>query len=317
MPASEDAAPPPPVHRGSRAHARPARAHGVDPLRAARPVQDERAVLLLSARAGFRRARPEARRPLPLRHRDPAAAVGIRDPRHGAALEIAIRMGRARRIAEQKGIKAATIRDLRAGRKPKGAPKDERAIYEFIQELYKTRRVSERTYKRVQCDPGRRRHRRAGRHPRLLRDGRDDAQRLPHAGRPEDDGAVRGAGSRAPTEAIRRRWTRRSESGDVGDAPDRAAPAAARRAAAACGRGLLTRWSKSSRKRSCGIGGAISTPWPKSQPITMSACRSAGLSMPFGDRRAAEAVREIDRGLADRRIGGVGRAVAARSCGRA
>ena len=29
------------------------------------------------------------------------------------------------------------------------APKDERAIYDFIQELYKTRRVSDRTYKRV------------------------------------------------------------------------------------------------------------------------------------------------------------------------
>jgi 4-carboxymuconolactone decarboxylase len=52
-------------------------------------------------------------------------------------------------IAEQKGIKAATIRELRAGRKPKGAPKDERAIYDFIAELYKTKRVSSRTYKAV------------------------------------------------------------------------------------------------------------------------------------------------------------------------
>ena len=33
---------------------------------------------------------------------------------------------------------------------PKSAPKDERTIYDFIQELYKTRRVSDRTYKRVQ-----------------------------------------------------------------------------------------------------------------------------------------------------------------------
>jgi 4-carboxymuconolactone decarboxylase len=38
---------------------------------------------------------------------------------------------------------------LRRGRTPKFAPKDERAIYNFIQELYKTRRVSERTYKRL------------------------------------------------------------------------------------------------------------------------------------------------------------------------
>jgi len=33
---------------------------------------------------------------------------------------------------------------------PKAAPKDERAIYDFVQELYKTRRVTDRTYKRVQ-----------------------------------------------------------------------------------------------------------------------------------------------------------------------
>ena len=39
--------------------------------------------------------------------------------------------------------------DLQAGRAPKSAPKDERAIYDFIQELYKTRRVSDKTYKRV------------------------------------------------------------------------------------------------------------------------------------------------------------------------
>ena len=42
-----------------------------------------------------------------------------------------------------------TIRDVKAGRAPKKAPKDERAIYDFVSELYKTRRVSERTFKRV------------------------------------------------------------------------------------------------------------------------------------------------------------------------
>jgi 4-carboxymuconolactone decarboxylase len=52
-------------------------------------------------------------------------------------------------IAEAKGVKPATIRDLRAGRRPKGAPADERAIYDFIAELYKTKRVSNRTYKAV------------------------------------------------------------------------------------------------------------------------------------------------------------------------
>lgn len=52
-------------------------------------------------------------------------------------------------MAEKGGVKATTIEDLRRGRAPKSAPKDERAIYDFIQELYKTRRVSDRTYKRV------------------------------------------------------------------------------------------------------------------------------------------------------------------------
>jgi 4-carboxymuconolactone decarboxylase len=52
-------------------------------------------------------------------------------------------------MAEKAGVTPKTIQDLRAGREPKSAPKDERAIYAFIQELYKTNRVSERTYKRV------------------------------------------------------------------------------------------------------------------------------------------------------------------------
>jgi 4-carboxymuconolactone decarboxylase len=52
-------------------------------------------------------------------------------------------------VAERAGVKPKTIKDLRAGREPKAAPKDERAIYTFVQELYKTKRVSERSYKRV------------------------------------------------------------------------------------------------------------------------------------------------------------------------
>jgi len=51
--------------------------------------------------------------------------------------------------AEKAGVKPATIRDLRAGRRPKSAPKDELAIYDFIDDLYKTRRVSDKNYKRV------------------------------------------------------------------------------------------------------------------------------------------------------------------------
>jgi 4-carboxymuconolactone decarboxylase len=53
--------------------------------------------------------------------------------------------------AERAGVKAETIRDLHKGRVPKAAPKDERAIYDFIQELYKTRRISDKTFERVRA----------------------------------------------------------------------------------------------------------------------------------------------------------------------
>jgi 4-carboxymuconolactone decarboxylase len=53
-------------------------------------------------------------------------------------------------MAERAGVKPKTIEDLRSGRAPKSAPADERAIFAFVQELYKTKRVSDRTYKRVQ-----------------------------------------------------------------------------------------------------------------------------------------------------------------------
>ena len=52
-------------------------------------------------------------------------------------------------MAEKAGVKPKTIQALRAGREPTSAPKDERAIHAFIRELYKTNRVSDRTYKRV------------------------------------------------------------------------------------------------------------------------------------------------------------------------
>jgi 4-carboxymuconolactone decarboxylase len=51
--------------------------------------------------------------------------------------------------AERAGVKPETIRDLHKGRVPKSAPKDERAIYDFIQELYKGKRVSDKTFARV------------------------------------------------------------------------------------------------------------------------------------------------------------------------
>lgn len=52
-------------------------------------------------------------------------------------------------IAEKNGVSPKTVKDLRAGREPTSAPKDERAIHAFVREYYKTNRVSDRTYKRV------------------------------------------------------------------------------------------------------------------------------------------------------------------------
>jgi 4-carboxymuconolactone decarboxylase len=53
------------------------------------------------------------------------------------------------REAEQAGVRPQTIRDIKAGRTPSKAPKDERALYDFIKELHDKRRVSDRAYKRV------------------------------------------------------------------------------------------------------------------------------------------------------------------------
>jgi 4-carboxymuconolactone decarboxylase len=51
--------------------------------------------------------------------------------------------------AEKAGVKAQTIKDIQAGRAPKKAPRDEMAIYEFVKELYATRRVGNVNYNRV------------------------------------------------------------------------------------------------------------------------------------------------------------------------
>lgn len=52
-------------------------------------------------------------------------------------------------MAERVGVLPRTISDLKAGRVPTGAPKDEQALYAFILELYKNKRVSDRTYANV------------------------------------------------------------------------------------------------------------------------------------------------------------------------
>ena len=51
--------------------------------------------------------------------------------------------------AERAGVTPQTIRALRAGRIPKSAPKDERAVYDFIKELYRAKRVGDKTYARL------------------------------------------------------------------------------------------------------------------------------------------------------------------------
>jgi 4-carboxymuconolactone decarboxylase len=54
-------------------------------------------------------------------------------------------------IAEKAGVPPRTIADLRARRRPKRLTREERAIYDFITELHRTRRVSEPTYRKVQA----------------------------------------------------------------------------------------------------------------------------------------------------------------------
>jgi 4-carboxymuconolactone decarboxylase len=52
-------------------------------------------------------------------------------------------------MALKAGVTAETIEDLHCGRKPAAAPDDQRAIYDFVHELYETRRVSDKTYRRL------------------------------------------------------------------------------------------------------------------------------------------------------------------------
>ena len=115
----------------------------------ARQRRDRRTVRRVPARAGLWRPRPEARRALPL-----STAVPPRLSEF--AILVLARLWRAQYewyahapIAEKAGVTPKTIKDLQAGRAPTSAPKDERALYDFISELHKTKRVSDKTYKRV------------------------------------------------------------------------------------------------------------------------------------------------------------------------
>jgi 4-carboxymuconolactone decarboxylase len=52
-------------------------------------------------------------------------------------------------MALKAGVPPEVVEDLRSGRKPAAAPADQQAIYDFVHELYDTRRVSDKTYKRL------------------------------------------------------------------------------------------------------------------------------------------------------------------------
>jgi 4-carboxymuconolactone decarboxylase len=54
-------------------------------------------------------------------------------------------------IAEKAGVKATTIEALRTGRRLLRLGREERAIYDFIAEVHKTKRVSDKTYARVRA----------------------------------------------------------------------------------------------------------------------------------------------------------------------
>src|SRR5437667_1788843 len=56
--------------------------------------------------------------------------------------------------AEKAGISLKIIKDIQMGRMPKGLSKAERAIYDFVKELHKAKRVSDRNYARVHAIVG-------------------------------------------------------------------------------------------------------------------------------------------------------------------
>ena len=149
-----------------------------------------------------------------------AAAVGVRDPGHRQAVARPVRVVRARAAGRacrrhESRRSATCTRDACRSR----LPKDERAIYDFIQELYKTRRVSDKTYKRVSCPSRRAGDRRVRRHPRLLRADLDDPQRLPHVPAGRSAAPVRRIGSKS-----RHGWADRTDMKDRPEGSEQAAP---------------------------------------------------------------------------------------------
>ena len=122
-----------------------------DLFRAARhPQEAHRAVPDLAERAGARPSGAGARRACALQDLAVAAAVGNRDPAPPRRSGRRITSGsRTRRWPKRPASSRRPSRTSRPGATPKSAAKDELAIIDFVKELYKTRRVSDKTYKRV------------------------------------------------------------------------------------------------------------------------------------------------------------------------
>jgi len=78
-----------------------------------------------------------------------ASALGIRRARYRQAVARAYEWFAHVPQAERAASKAGDDPRSAQGTRPKSAPKDERAIYDFIQELYKGKRVSAKTFGRV------------------------------------------------------------------------------------------------------------------------------------------------------------------------
>ena len=104
----------------------------------------------LDARAGIRRAGAGAWRALPLQVR--RCSRGCPNSQFCARRAHGARNMNGSRMRLWPSEPASSRRPspiCAPAATPKSAPKDERAIYAFVQELYKTKRVSDRSYKRV------------------------------------------------------------------------------------------------------------------------------------------------------------------------
>ncbi len=79
-----------------------------------------------------------------------AAALEFRHPVHGAHLARAVRVAGARADGrEGRGQAGGNQGDTVRPPAENGAPADELAIYDFVKQLYRDRRVNDRPYKRV------------------------------------------------------------------------------------------------------------------------------------------------------------------------